>query len=95
MLMRGNLRKYSSVAREWAAVSGTQNELFERSEEGGSGFATVAVFALCAILVFGGFFMMGSSFSMGDNGLWMFAGALAATALGFWIAFGLWPNRKR
>ena len=76
-------------------MSGAQSELFERSEEGGSRLSTVLVFILCAVLVFGGFYMMSVSFGIGDAGFWMFLAALLVETLGFWIAFGLWPNRKR
>lgn len=60
--------------------------------------AASTVFALLAsvILVFGGFYLMGSAFSYGEGpGIWLFAGGLAADVIGFWLAFNWLPNRER
>ena len=58
--------------------------------------STVIALLVSTILVFGGFYLMGSAFSHGESaGLWLFAGGLAADVIGFWIAFGWLPSRDR
>lgn len=76
------------------APSARQADLFEPASGPGAGAATVLVFIIALVLVFGGFYLMGSAFGATEHGFWIFAAGLAADTLGFWLAFGLWPNRK-
>lgn len=50
---------------------------------------------LCFVLVFGGFYMMGAAFTYEEIGIWLFSAGILVDALGFWIAFGILPNRDR
>lgn len=71
-----------------------REDLFVAVEDGPDTLA-VPVFILAAVLVFGGFYLMASAFGGSDFAYWIFLAGLLADALGFWIAFGWWPNRRR
>jgi len=58
--------------------------------------STALVFALSAVLVFGGFWVMSLAFSVGESlAAWVFFAGIALDALGLWIAFGVAPHLKR
>ncbi|MBL3700682.1 hypothetical protein [Leucobacter luti] len=53
--------------------------------------STIIGFIISAVLVFGGFYLMGLAFSVPGAEIWLFAGGLGVDALGLWIAFGIIP----
>lgn len=55
----------------------------------------VALIILAMVLVFGGFYVMGLAFSIHEWAIWLFGGGIVVDAIGFWIAFGLIPNRNK
>lgn len=63
-------------------------ELFQPSPAQSLSGLERVVFVLALILVFGGFWLMGSAFGGNEFGIETFAGGLAADAVGFWLAFG-------
>lgn len=75
--------------------SASQTSPFATSPHPRLSGSTVLLFLIAAILVFGGFYLMGAAFSVTTGALWMFAGGLAADTLGFWLVFGIIPNRGR
>lgn len=56
---------------------------------------TIPVFVVSAILVFGGFYLMGLAPSIAGAELWLFLAGILVDAIGFWIAFGWWQARDR
>lgn len=54
---------------------------------------TIPVFVVAAILVFGGFYLMGLAPSVEGAELWLFLAGILVDAIGFWIAFGWWQGR--
>lgn len=65
----------------------TDSSLFAESEAGGLGFGGVLLVILCLVLVFGGFYLMGSAFGDTDYAIEFFVGGLIANFIGFGIAF--------
>lgn len=67
--------------------------LFEESSQGAVSAITAVLFVLSAVLMIGGFLLVGNSFRAGLDGveIWMFSGGIAATVLGFLIPFGMLP----
>ncbi|GAA1629586.1 hypothetical protein [Leucobacter chromiireducens] len=55
------------------------------------GATTIIGFLVSAILVFGGFYMMGMAFSVPGAEFLLFAGGIIVDAIGLWVAFGLIP----
>ena len=69
--------------------------LFVASAQPKPSLTTILLFVLVALLVFGGFYLMGAAFSVAEGlGFWFFAGGLALDVIGFWLAFGIIPNRR-
>ncbi|KKI17107.1 MULTISPECIES: hypothetical protein [unclassified Leucobacter] len=54
---------------------------------------TIPVFVVSAILVFGGFYLMGLAPSIAGAELWLFLAGILVDTIGFWIAFGWWQAR--
>lgn len=67
--------------------------LFQTSSHPRLTFGTLLLFLLSMVFVLGGFYLMGAAFGGSEADHWLFAGGLAADAFGFWMAFGLIPNR--
>ena len=70
-----------------------EETLFEESSQGAVGAMTAVMFILSAILMFGGFVLMGYgvNLSLGTMELWVFTAGLAATTLGFLIPTAILP----
>ena len=65
----------------------TDSSLFAESEAGGLGFSGLLLVILSAVLVFGGFWLMGSAFGETEYAIELFMGGLIADFIGFAIAF--------
>jgi len=70
-----------------AQQSESSAELFEPGSAPAPGAAVIGTFLLTFILVFGGFYIMGSAFSVPDPWGWIFFPGLLLTTLGFLVAF--------
>lgn len=79
-----------------AGVDNARNDLFETSDGPGSSAGAVLRVIIAAVLVFGGFYLMGISFELEEGlGFWMFSAALLAEGVGFWTAFRGDSTRER
>lgn len=83
-----------SATQSSQGESGRTDALFVASAQPKPSAGSILVFILSAVLVFGGFYLMGMAFSVEGAGLWLFSGGLIATVVGFWIPFGLLSGRR-
>lgn len=73
----------------------TNESLFEESSQGAVSAVTAVVFVLSMVLAFGGLWVMSLAFDTGIvegmAGLWLFAGGLVASTVGFALPFTVLP----
>ncbi|MFV0433336.1 MAG: hypothetical protein ACK5LO_05080 [Leucobacter sp.] len=72
-----------------ANSSAPAGELFQRPEQPRAGFGSILLFIVCAVLLFGGFYVMSLAFEAGVNGTWIFVAGLAANFVACFLAFGI------
>ncbi|MDA3146314.1 hypothetical protein JSO19_02840 [Leucobacter sp. UCMA 4100] len=72
--------------------SRTHSASFATPEQPRASIASVLLFIMSSVLVFGGFWVMSLAFSHPDTAVWLFSGGIVLDAVGLWMAFGLAPR---
>lgn len=73
----------------------SSNALFQASPTPAASAGSVLQFIFAAVLIFGGFWLMGSAFGGGQYDIWIFSAGLLADVIGFYIAFGINPGHQK